>query len=67
MSFAEDGIPVEIGKVADAGRFRIVETWNSGRIIKMLISEDAAIPPGQAHIRFDPRHTQIYDDGWMVT
>lgn len=67
VSFAADGIPVEIGKIADAGRFRIVETRNAGRIIKMLIPEGAAIPSGQAYIHFDPGHTQIYEGGWMVT
>lgn len=66
VSFVPEGIPVEIAKIADAGRYRIVDTrWNE-RIIKMLLPEGAAIPKGQAHIRFDPGHTQIYEDGWMV-
>ena len=24
------------------------------------------IPAGSAHLRFDPAHTQVYEDGWMV-
>ena len=34
--------------------------------IKLLVPEGAAIPEGQAHLAFDPKHTQIYEDGWMV-
>ena len=25
------------------------------------------IPEGRTHLRFDPAHTQVYEDGWMVT
>jgi glycerol transport system ATP-binding protein len=66
VRFAKDGIPVSIAKVADAGRYRIVDAHHDGRIIKMLLPEGADIPGGEAHIRFDPFHTQIYQDGWMV-
>jgi glycerol transport system ATP-binding protein len=47
VSFSDDGIPVEVVKVSDAGRHRIVETRHGDR--------------------FDPDHTQIYADGWIVT
>jgi glycerol transport system ATP-binding protein len=67
VSFASKGIPVEIAKVADAGRYRIVDARHHGKTIKMLVPEDGAIPEGMAHVRFDPGHTRIYEDGWMVT
>ncbi|HEX3217206.1 MAG TPA: ABC transporter ATP-binding protein, partial [Aestuariivirgaceae bacterium] len=54
VRFAKDGIPVSIAKVADAGRYRIVDAHHDGRIIKMLLPEGADIPGGEAHIRFDP-------------
>ena len=66
VSFAEDGIPVEVTKVADAGRFRIVETRYNGNAIKLLVPEGGDIPGGKAHVRFDPEHTQIYQNGWMI-
>jgi glycerol transport system ATP-binding protein len=66
VSFAEEGVPVEVIKVADAGRFRIVETRFDGRAIKLLVPEGETIPQGQAHVKFDPEHTQVYENGWMI-
>jgi glycerol transport system ATP-binding protein len=67
ITFAEGGIPVDIVKVLDVGRFRIVEAEQAGCRIKMLVPENAAIPTGPARVRFDPHHAQIYADGWMVS
>ena len=66
VSFAADGIPVEIVKVSDAGRYSVVETRHDGISIKMLAAEGAALPSESARIRFDPAHTQVYADGWMI-
>jgi glycerol transport system ATP-binding protein len=66
VSFAKKGIPAEIVKVADAGRFRIVETRSHDRLIKLLVPEGEAIPTGQTHLAFDPNHTQVYENGWIV-
>jgi glycerol transport system ATP-binding protein len=67
VRFALEGIPVQIVKVADAGRYRIVETRHADGIIKLLVPEGDAIPVDEAHVQFDPAHTQVYEDGWMVT
>jgi len=24
------------------------------------------MPSGTAHVRFDPKHTHVYRDGWLV-
>ena len=66
VSFAGDGIPVEIARVSDAGRFRIVDARHQGHGIKLLVSEDEEIPSSSAMLRLDPAHTRIYADGWMV-
>ena len=66
VSFAEEGIPVDIVKVLDIGRYRIVETRHAETKINMLVPEGAPIPADSAHVRFDPQHAQIYEDGWMV-
>ena len=66
VSFAAKGIPVEVIKVADAGRFRIVETKHARHSIKLLVPEGAEIPASAAHIHFDPSHTQVYEEGWMI-
>jgi glycerol transport system ATP-binding protein len=67
VSIAGEGIPVDIVKVLDAGRYRIVETRAHDSAIKLLVREDEALPEGRAHLRFDPAHTQVYEDGWMAT
>jgi glycerol transport system ATP-binding protein len=63
---AGTGIPVDVVKVLDAGRFRIVETAADGSTIKMLLRESDPVPEGRTHVRFDPAHTRVYADGWMV-
>jgi glycerol transport system ATP-binding protein len=67
VSLAEEGIPAEIVKVADAGRYRIVEARHGGHSIKLLVAEGAVLPEKHTHLSFDPAHTQIYEDGWMVS
>ena len=66
VTFAKSGIPAEIVKVADAGRFRIVETRAAGSAIKLLVPEDQSVPTGKVNLAFDKSHTQIYADGWIV-
>lgn len=66
VTFAPDGIPVKIAKVSDAGRFSIVDTHHGDHSIKLLAPEGEELPSEGAHIRFDPAHTQVYADGWMV-
>jgi glycerol transport system ATP-binding protein len=66
VSFAKSGIPVDVTRVSDAGRFRIVETRAADRIVRLLVDEGADIPSGKAHLAFDAAHTQVYENGWMV-
>jgi glycerol transport system ATP-binding protein len=60
-------IPVEVTKVADAGRFRIVETRAKDHRIRLLVPEGDPIPSGAAQLKFDPKHTHLYRDGWLVS
>jgi len=66
VDLGADGVPVEIVKVSDAGRYRIVETKHGDNTIKLLADADAELPADSVHVRFDPSHTQVYADGWMV-
>jgi glycerol transport system ATP-binding protein len=67
ITFAAEGVPVEVIKVLDAGRYRIVETkTQGGHTIKLLVPEDERIPEGGARLRFAPERTQIYENGWVV-
>lgn len=65
-----DGIPVRIVKVADSGRFRIVEAateTDPAATIRILVSDGATLPGERAHVRFDPAYTQLYADGWIAS
>jgi glycerol transport system ATP-binding protein len=66
IRFAPEGIPVKVVKAADVGRFRIVETRRDDHRINLLVPEGHPVPAGGAHIRFDPQHTHVYRDGWLV-
>jgi glycerol transport system ATP-binding protein len=65
-SLGADGLPVAIAKVSDAGRYRIVEARLGEHRIHVLTAPDLAVPAGGAHVRFDPAHTRLYADGWLV-
>jgi glycerol transport system ATP-binding protein len=64
--FSADGLPVNIAKVTDTGRSRIVDAHHDGRSIKLLVEEGQDIPTGTAFLSFDKTHSQIYSDGWLV-
>ena len=66
VSFAAEGLPVPIVKVADAGRYRIVETRHGASRINVLVTDGAALPGEGARLRFDPAYTRLYADGWLV-
>ena len=66
VGFSDQGIPVEIVKISDAGRYRIVDARHETHHVKLLVAEGDSLPSASAHITFDPAHTQIYADGWMI-
>ena len=36
------------------------------QLLKVLVTEGDSIPSGTAHVRFDPTHTHLYSNGWLV-
>ena len=66
VRFSDDGIPVEIDKVEDLGRYQVVTALHDLQTIKMIVGEDEAIPAESPRIAFDPEHTRIYCDDWVV-
>ncbi len=66
VRFDDDGIPVRINKVDDLGRHQVVDVEAGGGRLKIIIPEGGEIPDRQPAVRFDPRHTHCYLDGWMV-
>ena len=64
--FDDDGIPVEIIKVDDLGRYQIVVAQHDNNTIKMIVSEDIQIPSESPRVAFTPKHTRIYVDDWVI-
>ncbi|MCW8945009.1 MAG: ABC transporter ATP-binding protein [Sedimenticola sp.] len=67
VRFAEQGLPVDIVKVDDVGRYRIVETRINNQTIKIVSPEGISIPADKAHIRFEQESTHLYADHWILT
>jgi glycerol transport system ATP-binding protein len=63
---AAEGIPVQIVKVSDAGRYRIVEVRHGDSRIKLLLEEGVSLPAGRACVQFDTTHTRLYADGRLL-
>jgi len=66
VTFADKGLPVNVVKVSDIGRYRVVDTRLGENSVKLIVPEGATIPEGKAHLAFDKAHTQIYSDGWLA-
>ena len=66
VHFGNDGLPVSVDKVMDAGRFRIVSTSHGGDIIRLLVAEGENIPSEGARLAFDPANTRLYRDGRVI-
>jgi glycerol transport system ATP-binding protein len=67
VRFDDGGFPVEIVKIDDLGRYRIVEVQRDGHSIKLIAGEDERIPSENPRVLFEPNHTRIYADGWVVS
>ena len=66
VRFSGDGIPVEIAKVEDLGRYQVVTVKHESDSIKMVLAEDDVIPEENPKISFDAENTRIYCDDWIV-
>jgi len=66
VHFADRGIPVQIEKVEDLGRYQVVTALHGSDTIKMVVGEDERVPSENPQIAFDPEYTRIYHDDWVV-
>ncbi len=66
VRFSAEGIPVEILKVEDLGRYQVVTVRHAAEEIKMVVGEDQPIPGESPHIEFDPAQLHLYRDDWRV-
>ena len=67
ISFTEkNGIPADVVKVNDSGRYQIVETRVGDALVKLLVNEGIEVPTGRTALSFHADRTQVYRDGWLV-
>lgn len=66
VTLADEGIPVSVVNVSDAGRHRIVEVRHQESRIKLLVDDGVPVPAETAHIRFNPAYTRLYADDRLV-
>jgi glycerol transport system ATP-binding protein len=67
VTFADKGLDVDVVKVADIGRVRIVETrLAGGQSVKLVVEEGHEIPAKKARLAFDAARTFIYENSWLA-
>ena len=66
VRFSDGGLPVQVERVSDIGRFRIIDARSGEHLIKALIGEGERVPAERGHLTFDATRTQLYADGWIV-
>lgn len=66
VEFSDEGIPVSIDKIEDLGRYQLVTVNHESETIKMVVREEQKIPSENPKVRFDPAHTRIYHNDWVV-
>jgi len=67
VRFDQNGFEVELIKVDDLGRYQLIEARRGGHVIKMILSEESPVPVESPRIVFDPDHTWVYADSWVVS
>ncbi len=66
ISFSDNGIPVQIKRVSNTGRHKIIDVESSGGSMKILSNSSKEIPNGSAKITFNQKYTYVYGDNWII-
>ncbi|WP_416897247.1 MAG: ABC transporter ATP-binding protein [Minwuia sp.] len=67
VRFADRGVPVQVVRVMNAGRYRIVDTRTmNGETVKLLVDNETSVPADNARLAFDPGYARVYRDGWLA-
>jgi len=62
-----DGLPVNVRRVEDVGRHKIVRADLFGNEINILAREGMEISPDMNRVTFDPQHVNVYVNDWLKT
>ncbi len=62
----DEGLPVTINRVQDAGRQKFVNASLFGTAINLIVDAATTIETDMNTVAFDPRHISIFCDDWRV-
>jgi glycerol transport system ATP-binding protein len=60
-----DGLPVNVRRVEDVGRHKIVRADLFGNEINILAGEGLEVSPDMNRVTFDPQHVNVYVNDWL--
>ncbi len=63
---ASEGLPVNVRRIEDIGRHKIVRAELLGQDISIIADESAGIGPDMNRVTFDPVRVNVYADDWRV-
>ena len=66
LGIGDAGLPVEVRRIEDVGRHRIVRADMLGTEVNILVPEDQAVSTEMNRVVFDPAGVNVYVDGWRV-
>ncbi len=62
----DDGLPVNLRRVEDVGRHKIVRADLFGTEIDILVGEGVEISPDMTQVAFDPKQVNVYENDWLI-
>jgi glycerol transport system ATP-binding protein len=63
---ADEGLPVKVRRIEDVGRHKIIRADFFGNDINIIAGESAEIAADMNRVVFDPKHVNVYANGWRV-
>ncbi|QDY68487.1 ABC transporter ATP-binding protein [Qingshengfaniella alkalisoli] len=61
-----EGLPVEIRRVEDVGRHKIVRAHLEGAPLNIVLPEGTEMPADSPHVTFAPEGINIYENDWRI-
>jgi glycerol transport system ATP-binding protein len=65
VRLGREGFPIQILKIEDVGRQKIVRGNFEGHLLAAIVPEDAEIP-AEPHVSFEPSAVNIYANSWRI-
>ena len=66
VHFSDEGIAVEIDRVDDLGRHKLVHARHDAHNLKLIVEEHVSIPAMSPKISFETSRTYLYQNGWLA-